>query len=91
MQFNQVITATGIGIGNIAAHETGWQLAVPYMDCPQSDAYPCPNEYVYQAKKGSQTWFYGTVPGEAINWSPEGECAIYKFLLGSVPKGYSCR
>jgi hypothetical protein len=32
-QFNQVMTATGIGIGNISAHETGHQLALPEMDC----------------------------------------------------------
>jgi hypothetical protein len=89
-QFNQVITATGTGIGNIAAHETGWQLHVTYMGCP-SQAANCPEFYMYQSTNGAATQFYGDVPGEPLTWGPEGECAIYKFLLGSVPKGYSCK
>jgi hypothetical protein len=86
------MTAIGTGIGNIAAHETGWQLHVPYMDCPDA-GFDCPNNYMYQNINGgaSHEWFYGSVTGEMINWSPEGECAIYKVLLGSVPKGYSCQ
>jgi hypothetical protein len=92
-QFNQVITATGIGIGNTAAHETGHQLAVPYIDCSSPrNPMSCPEDYIYQNGNGgaSNEWFYGSVPRERIHWSLEGACAIYKFLLGSVPKGYPC-
>jgi hypothetical protein len=92
-QFNQVITATGIGIGNIAAHETGHQLAVPYIDCSSPrNPTSCPVDYMYQNGNGgaSNYWFYGSIPGATLTWSPAGNCAIYKFLLGSVPKGYPC-
>ena len=87
------MTALGIGIGNNAAHETGHQLHVPYMDCPISGgAYACPEDEIYQQQFGGrQEWAYGNEAGHPIHWSREGACAIYKFLLGSVPKGFPCQ
>ncbi len=82
-QFVQVTTAIGIGIGNIAAHETGHQLGLPQMDCSNGVNSACTEDYIYQNGNSSglaNEWFYGAAPGEKIHWSSDALCTIYKFL-----------
>jgi hypothetical protein len=82
-QFLRVMTAVGTGIGNLAAHETGHQLALPEMDCSNGLNSACSEDYIYQNGNSSgvaNDWFYGTVPGEKIHWTFDAQCKIYKFL-----------
>jgi len=82
-QFLRVMAAIGTGIGNLAAHETGHQLALPEMDCSNGLNSACSEDYIYQNGNSSgvaNDWFYGTVPGEKIHWTFDAQCKIYKFL-----------
>jgi uncharacterized protein YjdB len=40
--WQNLLAGTGIGIGNIAAHELGHQFELPFIDCNKSGSLPCP-------------------------------------------------
>jgi hypothetical protein len=40
--WQNLLAGTGIGIGNIAAHELGHQFELPFIDCNKSGKLPCP-------------------------------------------------
>jgi hypothetical protein len=85
-QFLQVVNSIGYAIGTTAAHETGHQLALPYMDCDLPGHASCPEEFIYQNGGGGSNheWFYGAVNGEKIHWSQSAVCAIERYLLGTA-------
>ena len=93
-QFNQLMTATGIGLGNISVHETAHQVGAPHLDCssPRSRE-ACPEEYMYQNGNGSgrNEWFYWNIPNEKIHWDYDAVCVIQQYLLGPGYKDPSCQ
>ena len=45
------MTSIGFAVGALAAHETGWQLNLPNMECTGS---ACPESHIYEeAESGS--------------------------------------
>ena len=72
-QFNQLVSAIGRAIGNVAVHETGHQLALPSLDCGL--LYNCPgaapNIYIYQYYDSSSSAesFYADIPTKQLKWS----------------------
>jgi hypothetical protein len=56
-QFENLMRTIGYGIGSSAAHETGHQLFLPYMDCNDK----CPgNGIVFQSRNGG-SWGFGAL------------------------------
>lgn len=84
------VAAIGTGIGNVAAHETGWQYSyatvpyrVKYMDCPDL-GFPCPggNYYIYEYV-GVHSATLGTDPDaeHKLRWIPVNACYLQNDLI----------
>jgi hypothetical protein len=87
--FQKLVTAIGNAIGNVAAHETGHQLAFnadPFkltgMDCGTS-VKPCENgeDAVYEYYMDSEWNYKDWKP--PIHWQPSDQCTLEKYLLNS--------
>jgi hypothetical protein len=92
-QLEQLMDAIGYGIGVVAAHETGHQLHVPYMDCSSGSSVSCPEDYTYQdgaIGASNHEWSYGAVPGKQLHWTQDGMCAITRKLLGQSYQDKTC-
>jgi hypothetical protein len=90
-QFNQLMLATGHGIGSIAAHETAHQLvSKALMDCVQS----CESKDVYESATSSGAngaWLYtddaqyrdgyGNTVIAHLKWGSKVRDAIQAYLL----------
>jgi hypothetical protein len=81
-QFKQIMTAIGHALGAVAVHETAHQLNLPNLDCDKPYT-PCPEQYLYEnyASGSNHEWFYGSLPGKCIHWSPAAVCALESYLL----------
>jgi hypothetical protein len=89
---NDVVKGIGIGIGNTAVHEIGWQLApanaqtdwlgiVEYMGCGGTNTQPCPFGDVYEQDRAGPS-NYGVTNTPALQWIPENYCRLTNYLLG---------
>ena len=88
--FERLMTSIGFAVGAVAAHETGWQLNLPNMECTGSG---CPEKYIYEeAESGSGSyWFYGDSPGRpTIHFSQQATCALMRRLLGDSATAKYC-
>jgi len=75
--FQKLVAGIGTAIGNVAAHETGWELNVPYMGC-NTETCEDNNQLLYQYYN-IEPWFFTGNP--EMTWGNAGTCAIENYLL----------
>jgi hypothetical protein len=95
--FKKLVTAIGKGIGNVATHETGHQLAFigPYkyplleLDCG-TEAKPCEGgvNSVYEFYQDDEWNYVDWTP--PIHWEPGDKCNLQRYLLNTNLPSNQC-
>lgn len=70
--FQNLLTAIGIGLGNVAAHEIGHQFKLPDMDCTgEGGCSPAPADLYYESAEGASPTFLDI--GAPLSWTKEDQ------------------
>jgi N-acetylneuraminic acid mutarotase len=96
-EFGILCAGIGRAIGNVAAHETAWELnntfvntttgPFPYMECTPGNSVSsnCPGTGSFYQQDSTPTAAYSGTPN--MSWGTQAQCYIEQYLI----PGYDCK